>query len=174
MVLFSYDSPGCLLVLGPQNDYLPHDIPREAAIQRLTNPDLLLPNASPAVHPPLYLAKEPAHTWCYYYEKADLARQQKDWAQVVTLWKEAAGKSYSPETSYEFAPFIEAFVQLNNWDMARQLSLQAKDITQNFTRKGTVDQFCLMWDELAQRLPVNVQNPQALGKIKQELGCQIQ
>ena len=174
MVLFSYDSPGCLLVLGPQNDYLPHDIPREAAIQRLTNPDLLLPNASPAVHPPLYLAKEPAHTWCYYYEKADLARQQKDWAQVVTLWKEAAGKSYLPETSYEFAPFIEAFVQLNNWDMARQLSLQAKDITQNFTRKGTVDQFCLMWDELAQRLPVNVQNPQALGKIKQELGCQIQ
>jgi len=29
------------------------------------------------------------HGWCYYYQKANLARQQGDWEQVIALGREA-------------------------------------------------------------------------------------
>jgi len=37
------------------------------------------------VMPEDIFGKEPPHTWCYYYEKAELARQAGDWEQVAKL-----------------------------------------------------------------------------------------
>ena len=51
-------------------------------------PDLTLPA------PPF--ATEPGHTWCYFYEKAELARQIQDWDQIVALGSEAAEKELRP------------------------------------------------------------------------------
>ena len=39
--------------------------------------------------PSVVFGEEPAHSWCYYYQKADLARQRRDWDQIPVLLKEA-------------------------------------------------------------------------------------
>ncbi len=43
-----------------------------------------------------------AHTWCYFFEKADLARQMKDWKTILSLGDRGEGKRtsvLSPEAS---------------------------------------------------------------------------
>jgi hypothetical protein len=52
---------------------------------------------------------EPNHAWCYYYEKADLARQRGDWQEVVRLGNLAVENDLHPVDVIEWMPFIEAY-----------------------------------------------------------------
>ncbi|HEX2696309.1 MAG TPA: hypothetical protein VHM28_01285 [Anaerolineales bacterium] len=70
---------------------------------------------------------EPAHGWCFYYEKADLARQTGDWTQVANLGDRAFASSYRPDDLSEYLPFIEAYARLKRWDDAKQLTLSTAD-----------------------------------------------
>ena len=71
---------------------------------------------------------DPPHTWCYYFEKADLARQEQDWKTVLKLKAEADAHGYGPDLAAEYLPFIEAYAQTNQWEQAYQLSLIAHEI----------------------------------------------
>jgi hypothetical protein len=53
---------------------------------------------------------EPAHTWCYYYEKITLARQNKDWQSMENLANEALSKGLRPSDRIEYIPFLQAIV----------------------------------------------------------------
>ena len=89
-VVIYKEADGCLRVLDPlygnvetvpgANIYLINAIP-------LSNPDLINTNAPELVLDKTLFGTEPAHGWCYYYTKAELARQQTDWEQVVKLYK---------------------------------------------------------------------------------------
>jgi hypothetical protein len=70
---------------------------------------------------------EPPHNWCYYYEKADLARQMGDWTQVARFGDEAFAASFRPDDPSEYLPFIEAYARLNRWNDAKQLALSTAD-----------------------------------------------
>ena len=91
-VAIDFAPPSCLRVLDPQldpqNEMLPEMIRASAS---LSNTAQILPDGSadPAVPPLTQFGKEPAHGWCYYFEKADLARQQQDWQQVAALGDQA-------------------------------------------------------------------------------------
>ena len=41
---------------------------------------------------PAIFGAEPAHTWCYYFEKADLARQMQDWPTIIKTWRRSASQ----------------------------------------------------------------------------------
>jgi hypothetical protein len=89
----------------------------------LSNPALIKPSGNtPAALPKLF-GTEPPHNWCYFYEKADLARQEGDWAQVARLGDEAFAIPYLPNDPSEYLPFIEAYARLNRWNDAKQLTL---------------------------------------------------
>ena len=54
---------------------------------------------------------EPPHQWCYYFEKADLARQMQDW-QPYSCWKNRpTSRAMTPKFGPEYIPFIEAYAQ---------------------------------------------------------------
>jgi len=65
---------------------------------------------------------EPQHDWCYFYQKADLARQAGDWGQVVSLYKEAVDGGYHPNDQIELMPFLQAFTILGDQETVRVLS----------------------------------------------------
>ena len=65
---------------------------------------------------------EPEHDWCYYFEKAELARQQQDYSKVVSLLEEAQNRDLEPNDSTEFFPFIEALGKTSNWTEAEKYS----------------------------------------------------
>jgi hypothetical protein len=77
---------------------------------------------NPEANPSSYFGSEPAHTWCYYFEKADLARQFDDWDQVVKLYQAATSAGYTALAPSENLVFIEAFARLGDGQKAGKLS----------------------------------------------------
>jgi hypothetical protein len=73
------------------------------------------------VVPPTFLGKEPAHGWCFYYQKMSLARQQGDWNEAARLADEAQGKDMTPEDISEWMPILEAYVTLGRDKEARHI-----------------------------------------------------
>jgi hypothetical protein len=69
---------------------------------------------------------EPAHTWCYYFEKADLARQTEDWDAVLELEQLARVGGFVPGFGPELLPFIEAHAHRGTWAEALEISREAR------------------------------------------------
>jgi hypothetical protein len=72
--------------------------------------------------------KEPEKDWCYFYQKASLAKQNRDWQTVVALADEARSKvGYHPadqmfKTMQEWMVFIEGYMAVGELDKAAELS----------------------------------------------------
>lgn len=124
-VVIRYDPPGCLQVLDSQYanaGIIPNLTDSEAAQIPLSNLDRIITSPQEAKYPPVEIVGEEIdHDWCYYFEKADLARQIGDWDTVITLKNEADGLGFSPRNPSEWLPFFEAYVQTEQWDEAAAL-----------------------------------------------------
>ncbi|MCD4672229.1 MAG: hypothetical protein K8R77_06165 [Anaerolineaceae bacterium] len=127
LVIF-YSPPGCLKIVDPQfNTHLPIYPDRLKEAFPITHPDQIMPDpAQPAVPPEHIFGAEPEHTWCYYYQKAALARQFKDWDEVVAVGNEAFEQKYYPEELTELYPFIEGYAKTGDWSRALVLIKDVK------------------------------------------------
>jgi len=65
---------------------------------------------------------EPVHDWCYYYQKASLARQREVWETVAALGDEAQKLGLHPNDQIEWMPFLQAYVILNDLKEVKGLS----------------------------------------------------
>ncbi len=66
--------------------------------------------------PASIFGSEPSHGWCYYYEKADIARQQGDWQKVVQIEEQALQDGFYPSDPVEWMPLLEAYTRLGQQD----------------------------------------------------------
>jgi hypothetical protein len=91
----------------------------------------------------LPFVSEPEHTWCYYYAKAELARQKGDWKQASDLIHEAISLGYEPEDPFEWLTYIEAQAMIGDLISAENLSNQtlSKD-------KGIRTGLCEVWKRI--------------------------
>lgn len=80
----------------------------------------------PAVPPIEIFGPEPVHTWCYYYQKASLARQSGDWEKVIALGKQADQEGYEPVKTAEWLLFVDAYVQAGDITAAEELSIRTQ------------------------------------------------
>jgi hypothetical protein len=128
VVYFPY--PDCLRVLDPQVEASlpkPREMPRalwEAV--PLSNLEQIIPGGEvPAGLPPAqFKYQPPASGWCYYYQQADLARQNKDWAQIVRLGEQAQAQTELPQNTRELIPFIEGYLRAGELARAEALILR--------------------------------------------------
>jgi hypothetical protein len=90
------------------------------------------------------LGPENTNTWCYFYEKADLAAQHQDWSAIPPLWKSASHSGLRPADGREYLPFVEAAIRLQDWETALALTRAAKQLTPNMA-----DLYCPLWANLA-------------------------
>lgn len=109
---------------------------------------------------------EPLPHWCYYYEKADLARQLQDWNEVVELWDDAQQGGFSPQNGVEYLPFIEGFAHTDNWKQAEKLTLQANRIT-----KAMDKLLCPTWERFAVSTAPSLERDQVMIEVKDRLRC---
>jgi hypothetical protein len=70
---------------------------------------------------------EPSPGWCYYYEKADLARQRGDWQEVVRLGNYVLENDLRPYDVVEWMPFIEGFAYAMQEEEVHHLSTIIRD-----------------------------------------------
>jgi hypothetical protein len=111
---FFYTTDACLHILDPE---LSHDDPLLPEtinkIINLSDPSRIL-NSEPIKLDESLFGKEPEHVWCYYYEKADLARQYKDWPTILELAQSV--KNQSANAGSEYLPFSEAYAAIGDWE----------------------------------------------------------
>src|SRR6185295_16239655 len=134
----------CLRVLDPQIDAenrLLVPLLRDAAV--LSNVSMI--HAEPAVTMPASLyAPEPRHGWCYYFEKADLARQTGDWERVVELGDRAFKLDDSPNDPVERFVFIEGYAHIGDWERAIELSQVSYRVSKDYV--GPL--LCGLWERI--------------------------
>ncbi|HEY9153144.1 MAG TPA: hypothetical protein VIN60_09690 [Anaerolineales bacterium] len=135
----------------------------EGTLIPVSNLSRIIPNPSSAAPDPNIFGPEPAHDWCYFFEKADLARQTKDWNTIIALYQQANQSGLSPQSGAEYIPFIEASAQTGDWQKAYDLTLSAQKLTANLE-----PMLCANWSRLNQ-LP----SPDAkiMDQVKQALSC---
>lgn len=91
--------------------------------------------------PSQIFGEEPSRDWCYYFQKASLARQFKDWIILSHLIDEVREKNLKPKDVNEWLPFIEGLVISSRYQQADDL---IKNIMQNPNQGVFRDNICRM------------------------------
>ena len=164
-ITFQPEQSQCLHVLRP--DYsaavgLGAEASKWAAVSNLSD----IEPASNRVPPLGIFGDEPGHTWCYYYEQADLADQFKDWHWVVSLWQEADNQGVWARNGLELLPFIRAYAMLNDWGDAQKITIRASTLPDQ-----QLPLLCALWKDLASETQPSSGRDQALSSIDARLQC---
>jgi hypothetical protein len=128
VVLYIKDANACLRMLSDahRNEY-PHNIP--SSVRRLapySHADQIRLSNGGVTPPETIFGSEPEHTWCYYFQKAELARQQGDWERVAELGDETRKRGFEPKDLSEWVPFIEGYAQMARCNDALALAERAQ------------------------------------------------
>jgi hypothetical protein len=167
MVVINYSPPGCLRVLDPLIDSenrLLEPILRDAALLSNTS---MIRRDNGADMPEALFASEPSHGWCYYFEKADLARQFGDWEEVAALSKVAFKLNDSPNDPVERFVFIEGYAHVGEWQRAVELSKVSYRVSRDFV--GPL--LCQLWERIETETTESVERSEALSNIKNMFSC---
>jgi len=163
IVVLHQGSATCLRAL----DTVYMDDPMYSAEQRAlipaSNLSRIIPAPVSAAPDPNIFGPEPNHDWCYFFEKADLARQLKDWKTVIALYQQAQQKGFAPQYGAEYVPFIEAYAQTGDWQKAYDLTLAAQKLTSNLEAM-----LCDNWFRLDQ---ISSPDTKIIEQVKQSLSC---
>lgn len=114
LLAYYQDPDMCVRLLGPDDStiwFLPEKVANAAKISKL---ERVLPEIMGQAVPPNVFLPEPAHGWCYIFQKADLAFQNKDYETVTSLYEESLTAGLSPQDPTELLPFLKAYAALGN------------------------------------------------------------
>ena len=157
----------CLWVLSSSdadNKNLPHSI---STVIQLSNLDRITSSVVAGWKPPAdVFGDEPAHQWCYFYQKAQLARQNKDWTEINRLGAEAEQKGFTPFDSQEFFPFLEGYAYTGQSSKAYQLTMRIRKINPHID-----DRLCNLWRNIVLNRPDSVNLKQTFADLNERLGC---
>jgi len=166
MVVINFSPPGCFRVLDPEIDPLNKLLPpvlRDAAI--LSNPALIRAE-SPVSLPDFYNPEIP-RTWCYYFSKAELARQNGDWSGVLDFYKQAQATGDRPNDPLENFVFIEGYAHAGKWDEARKLTKEVY----KFSKEVMRPMLCTLWVRINREVSPKTEKDTAVQGVRSDLGC---
>jgi hypothetical protein len=147
-LVFYYLPPGgCLWLLSQRdasNKFLRTQLRELVGASNLEN---ILTQAEEG--PPAHVfGAEPEHDWCFYYEKAALAAQLKDWPRVRELMAEARELGLSSSYGFEWLPLLEAHAASEDWVQAIE--------TSEFVHRlhpSNDSLLCVMWAAITEASP---------------------
>jgi hypothetical protein len=171
-ILAFYRPPGaCVNVIDPQRDKNLPDKPRYFKdIYTLSRLELILVDGNLEAKPPMqFFGPEPEHGWCYFFEKAELARQVEDWEKIVQLGNLAfqQNRGFSRKNASELLPFIEGYAYTKNWEKSFQLTQRAFEAWPNMRLS-----LCNLWGSIEASQSVDTEGRAIFDKVYQTLSCQ--
>lgn len=125
MVIIYQPGDGCLQVIDPRYSSretypgLPENLARSVEISNINR---VQQNGDNMAVPSRYFGPEPARDWCYYFEKAELARQDGDWEEVLMNYESASSAGFTSRQPVENLVFIEALARLEKTEKAARLT----------------------------------------------------
>jgi len=169
LLSFNPEMNRCLWVLQPQDTNL--RLVSDDMRQLSAGSDINLIQQSKGAEaertlPESIYGKQNTDTWCYYFEKADLARQYQQWDEVARLWKEAQSKGEQSDNGFEYIPFIEGYGHIEDWEQVKILTRSAKKIT-----AGLEPSLCTALDRLTINGPASQERDDTIKNLKDDLKC---
>ncbi len=150
---------GCMRVLDPLTSPLDESLPaylKRAVVVSDLNCEYIDDPSHPALMDPNIFGPEPQHEWCYYFQKADLARSRRQWAEMLQLKSTAEQKGYFPQNAQEKMVFLYAHIGSGDYQSAlalsRELSAEGADHTK---------MICKIWEKMGQEqlaIPLETRN----------------
>ncbi len=167
-----YDFPGSCVWVLTEVDALHPNIPEitKTALP-ISNLSRIVQDADSSIAPPeSVFGPEPDHTWCYYFQKAQIAFHQQAWEEIVALGEMVELGDFEPNTDnkIEWYPFIEAYGRVRDWSQAETLSIDAYKGDQ-----GVQAMFCKIWSDLEAETPASEARDEAFSNVVNFLGCGI-
>jgi hypothetical protein len=83
--------------------------------------DRIVSSGTSPVPPASIFGTEPEHGWCYYYQKASLARQNGDWEEVGRIYDQVRELNLETRDKSEMIPFFEGLVNAGRVEDAQSL-----------------------------------------------------
>jgi hypothetical protein len=151
--------------LDPLNNMLP-PLMRQAAALSDESLIIIEPVNRPMQPPQDIFGVEPPHGWCYFLNRAELARQKGDWLTVVELGDQALKLDDTPNDPMERLVFIEGYAHTGNWEQALQLTRITKEITPMMQPV-----LCALWRRIDGSTSTALQKTSALQGLQAELNC---
>jgi len=157
----------CLWVIDSSDSANPYLNSRLKSVLPLSNLDRVIPaEAGSAAQLQSVFSPEPAHDWCYYFEKADLAVQQKQWTTVQQLWDEVENKKLNTAVPMEYLPFIHGTAAAGDIQTALAISKRAKEIN----HKVDVP-ICEAWKQIILNQSAAGDTTALQQEVRSQLGC---
>jgi len=166
LLAFNPEMKRCLWVMQPQDTNLrlvSDDMRRLSAGSDIS---LIQQAASEPTLPEAIYGEQNNQTWCYYFEKADLARQYGQWDEIARLWQESQSIGEQADNGFEYIPFIEGYGHLEDWEQVKLLTKSAKKIT-----AGLEPSLCTALDRLTVNAPASQQRDKTVKDLKDDLKC---
>ena len=123
LLLISYpSSSSCIHVIdGTMPVYSEYDPLIVQQVGGFSRIDQIIPSGTSPIPPAAIFGSEPEHDWCFYYQKASLARQAGDWDEIGKLYDKVISLELEPKDAAEVIPFFEGLVNLGRYDDAKDL-----------------------------------------------------
>jgi len=166
LLAFNPELNRCLWVLQPQDTNLRLVSDDMRQLSAGSDISLIQQGTTPTLPEDIY-GKQDSQTWCYFFEKADLARQYEQWDEIAQLWEQSQSADEQADNGFEYIPFIEGFGHLEDWDQVRVLTKSAKKIT-----AGVEPSICSALDRLTANAPTSQQRDDTIKNLKDDLKCE--
>ena len=100
----------CAWIMTPEDVDAPHLTGDQKRLSLLSDVDMISTNEKHREVNKIIFG-EKKESWCIYYQKASLLRQQKKWNEIAVLYDEVKANGYSPfdnrsNAPFEWVPFI--------------------------------------------------------------------
>ena len=138
----------CLWVLSTVDEYNPQvpAIVQQAAMHSNLDRIEIQPHNESGFPPLEMIGDEPAHNWCYLYQKAELAVQDRQWRDVLDLMNRANEMGYIPGDGIthprEWLPMVRALIMNGQLQKAGEISKIL--INENVHNRAMV---CSIWKD---------------------------
>jgi hypothetical protein len=130
LILSRPERTSCWHVLDGKDPLFPQDTSGMLyATVRRSKIDQIVVDAPPSYPPTHIFGNEPAHEWCYYFQKASLEAQKGDWNRVAQLADLALEAGFKPIDRSEWLPFLKGLVMVDRNDEAEEMALWIRDIS---------------------------------------------
>ncbi len=104
--------------------------------------------------------------WCYFYQTAELARQQEKWNEVLSILDEAKIEGFDSNLGIELIPFLQAAINLQQWDLAFKLSREIFEMKDNSTSL-----MCNVWTHTSSIWIENAEGKESFAEVRGFSDC---
>jgi len=148
VVSIRMSTQGCLWVIDHYYAIYPEKIDQFYYYGELTNQNLIKESGKQTNNLSKIFDTNPQNTWCYFFEKGDLAQSKGKYKEAVQLYEQAVNDKLIPLEAIEYLPFVKSYLKLGRID-------EAVALTRDSFKRETLSYqpLCQVWHDALKENP---------------------